>query len=254
MHRVGGAAVLVVGLLLGPVVFADAAPSPSPPVSCQIDPETQQCAVRASQPGSTGTPRVGRGGSSRPGCHDGTQEVPCTSSVGTWSTARRCYVRLMDPPPEPSNPMWGGRTTGAVYACVGVDGTWDWFWAPTAPVVTPAQVARQALASVTLPRPVMRRSPTEANSDHGVPYTWVNLWTWFWTDSASWQPLRARAAVGGTWAEVTVTPTRLSMSLVMVSRRWRVQARDGRGGRVTAMASRPLVGVGTGTGMSPRHR
>jgi hypothetical protein len=114
----------------------------------------------------------------------------------------------MDPPPEPSNPMWGGRTTGAVYTCVGVDGTWDWFWAPPAPVVTPVQVARQALASVTLPAPVMRRSPTEANSDHGVPYTWVNLWTWFWTDTG-WGPLRARAAVGGTWAEVTVTPTRL---------------------------------------------
>jgi hypothetical protein len=122
----------------------------------------------------------------------------------------------MDPPPEPSNPMWeghvtGGRTTGAIYLCVLPDGSvFDWFWAPPAPpVVTPAQVARQALASVTLPAPVMRRSPTEANSDHGVPYTWVNLWTWFWTDSASWQPLRARAAVGGTWAEVTVTPTRL---------------------------------------------
>jgi hypothetical protein len=40
----------------------------------------------------------------------------------------------------------------------------------------------------------------------------VNLWTWFWTDPASWSVQTARAAAGPVWAEVTVTPTQLIIS------------------------------------------
>lgn len=84
-----------------------------------------------------------------------------------------------------------------------------WLPGPEPAGPTPEALARRALASLTLPSPVMRRSPTEANSDGGVPYTWVILWTWYWTEPASWKVLQARAQAGPVWAEVTVTPVRM---------------------------------------------
>ena len=60
-------------------------------------------------------------------------------------------------------------------------------------------LAQQAYGELTLPKPVAKRSPDEGNSDPqygGQPYTWVNLWTWVWSED--WQSLRpdGRAARG----------------------------------------------------------
>jgi hypothetical protein len=138
--------------------------------------------------------------------------VPCTSSFGTWSNSLRCYLAAVSPPPPTTGPIWGGHTNGTVYRCTPTDPSLAYqLWLPGAPpgAPTPAQLAQQALATLHLPNPVAHRSPTEANNDHGTPYTWVNLWTWFWADPTVWRPLSARAAADGAWAQVTVTPTRL---------------------------------------------
>jgi hypothetical protein len=155
---------------------------------------------------SEGTSGGSGSSSSGSGCHRGSEIVPCTSDLGTWSNVRQCYVRLADPPPDQSTPVWGGHTDGAIYICT--PESWDLayvFWSPTAPV-SPEQLAQQALSTIRLPSPVIRRSPTEANSYNGTPYTWVGLWTWFWTDPDTWQTLSARASAGSVWAEATVTP------------------------------------------------
>ena len=216
MHRVitaiGG--VILAGLLVAATLPAAAATS-APPVKC--DPFKSQCDVRVRPPGSPGSP--GGGGSGGPACRDGAHEVPCSlAGVGQWSNSMQCYLRLADPQPGQSDPVWGGHTTGAIYWCT--TGPFDpspvtrAVWLAAAPPglpPSPEELAREALATLHLPAPVMRRSPTEANSDNGTPYTWVNLWTWFWTSPATWDALHAGVARGGVWAQVTVTPTVLTI-------------------------------------------
>ncbi|HET9656568.1 MAG TPA: hypothetical protein VFP72_14520, partial [Kineosporiaceae bacterium] len=179
----------------------------------------------ATKPGSTTPPSNSSGGGGGGGtsqCHLGGQAIPCYDpNYGWFNASDECYYKPLTPSPPPSDPAWAGNyPNGAVYDVncpSGVGGLMQpgFVWLPTPPPgmpVTPAQLAQQALASLTLPDLVMRRSPTEANSDHGTPYTWVNLWTWFWTDPASWKVQTARATAGPVWAEVTVTPTQLIVS------------------------------------------
>ena len=78
-----------------------------------------------------------------------------------------------------------------------------------APVVTPAELAQRAVAELVLPRPTVRRSPDERNDDDGTPYTWVNLWTWYWAAPTSWRPSSRTASAGGASATVTAIPTAL---------------------------------------------
>ena len=81
--------------------------------------------------------------------------------------------------------------------------------APTLPVVTPAMLAQRAYSLLRLPKPTIERSPTATNSDHGRPYTWVNLWTWFWTDPATFTPRSRTASAGAISATATATPVAL---------------------------------------------
>ncbi len=97
------------------------------------------------------------------------------------------------------------------------DGTQGIVWVgngqppPGAPayVVTPAQLAQEALARLQLPEPVVHRSPTETNDHLGSPFTWVNLWTWFWTDPASWASRTQTTSVGPVSATVVARPVGL---------------------------------------------
>ncbi|HET9656946.1 MAG TPA: hypothetical protein VFP72_16465 [Kineosporiaceae bacterium] len=192
-----------------------------PPVDCG----GSACTVGATNPptpSSTTPPRKGSGGGGNAPCIDiNGDTVPCYEPTFGWfNPSDSCYYKPLDPSPPPSDPAWEGHyPNGAIYqqTCYWVHGTggaWAWLATPPPgmPTVTPAQLAQQALATLHVPDLVMRRSPTEANSDHGTPYTWVNLWTWFWTDPASWKVQTARATAGPVWAEVTVTPTQLIIS------------------------------------------
>jgi len=81
---------------------------------------------------------------------------------------------------------------------------------PPPPPPDPAVLAQQAYGELTLPKPVVKRSPDENNSDPqygGLPYTWTNLWTWTW--SSEWQPLARTVELRGVSATVTATPTSL---------------------------------------------
>jgi hypothetical protein len=80
---------------------------------------------------------------------------------------------------------------------------------PTATAPTPAVLAQQAYGLLRLPAPTIERSPDAANSDHGVPYTWVNLWTWFWTSPTTFAPKARTVSAGAISATATATPTAL---------------------------------------------
>ena len=99
------------------------------------------------------------------------------------------------------------------------DGTASLVWVPFAragsavtaapagvAVVTSAQLAREALDRLPLTRPAVRRSPTETNDYQGDPFTWANLWTWVWTDPASYRPITHTVSVGRVSATVVATP------------------------------------------------
>ena len=45
------------------------------------------------------------------------KEVPCSSEQGWWVQSRQCYARVASPQPAASDPVWEGRTEGAVYDC-----------------------------------------------------------------------------------------------------------------------------------------
>ena len=205
------AAVTATVLLLAPA-GAMAAPSPAPP-TVRCNPQIDVCQAQViGEPGGPAGGRPGSGSGSSTGCmaRDGAtyQRVPCSAPAGTWSNALQCYVRRLEPQPAPGDPVWQGRTEGAVYLCTtALAPSTRRVWLATPPVgVSPEQLALQALASVQLPKPVVRRSPSQANDDNGTPYTWVNLWTWWWTTPATWRPLEATARAGVQWATVTVRP------------------------------------------------
>jgi hypothetical protein len=134
-----------------------------------------------------------------------------------------CKYVLSDPQPPKSAAIWDGHTGGAIYLYVcprasqdptdflaTVVEVWQGAPPPAEAIITPAELAQQALASLRLPRPVLHRSPGESNSDAGVPYTWVNLWTWYWTSPATWRQLSRTASLATVSATVTVAPTKLT--------------------------------------------
>ena len=76
-------------------------------------------------------------------------------------------------------------------------------------IVTAASLAEQAYERIVLPHPSGHRSPSEAQRYNGYPFTYVGLWTYYWTDPATWRPLTATASAAGLSATVTATPSSL---------------------------------------------
>lgn len=77
------------------------------------------------------------------------------------------------------------------------------------PLVTPVMLADQAYKSIHFPHPSGSRSPSQIQLYRGYPFTYVGLWTWFWTDRGSWRTLSATASAAGVSATVTARPVAL---------------------------------------------
>lgn len=71
-------------------------------------------------PGSQPNPAKGGGKPAAPSppqqCSSQGEPLPCTSSSGTWSQTRGCYVQGPIPIPK-TDSIWEGRTDGALYSC-----------------------------------------------------------------------------------------------------------------------------------------
>lgn len=77
-------------------------------------------------------------------------------------------------------------------------------------VVTPATLAEEAFGTIGFPHPSGHRSPPEGQDYNGFPFTYVGLWTFYWTDPSTWTPLTATASAAGLTATVTAEPVSLS--------------------------------------------
>jgi hypothetical protein len=145
-------------------------------------------------------------------CHD--------NRMGWFDNQDGCYYLPVTPQPAYDSKMWEGHPNGqgAIYqfmcpVSAGTGGGWIWRASSPQPVAAvPAQLAQQAFATLTLPKPVPPVSPSGARLPDGRPYTVVQVPTWYWTTPASYVAKTARAAVGPVWAQVTVTPVALTFA------------------------------------------
>jgi hypothetical protein len=70
-------------------------------------------------------------------------------------------------------------------------------------------LAQRALGTIRFPHPSGDRSPRLTLLYRGYPFTYVNLYTFFWTSGSSWRTLSATASAGGVSATVTARPVEL---------------------------------------------
>jgi hypothetical protein len=209
------AGALFVGALISSMCGVAVAKPKPPPVTCQHHNKLGQCIVTVRGPGGGGSGGGTGGSGGGQICTDAGQPVPCErAGLGAWDQGLNCYVQVMRPQPPKTNPVWNGHTGGAVYLCTvwppRTTGTTEIWFATPPGAVDPRVLALQAERQLTLPQPSGHRSPSETQSYQGSPFTYVNLWTWFWTDPGTWRTRSATARAGGVSATVTVTPTRLS--------------------------------------------
>ena len=147
----------------------------------------------------------------RPGGESGggTRPVGAGSGGGGGAEGPTCTYQ------ENQVPAAEIRPGGAWYNVSCSDGRLDFVWLPStapqaaAPVVTSAQLALEMQDRLPLAQPTIQRSPDETIRFKGDPMTWVNLWTWFWTDPATYQPMTQTVSAGAVSATVTATPVGL---------------------------------------------
>jgi hypothetical protein len=81
---------------------------------------------------------------------------------------------------------------------------------PTAGVpVTAAQLALRAYGLLRLPSPTGDRSPDQDLRWRGLPFSYVNLWTWFWTSPETYRPVSRTVRAGAVSATATAVPVEL---------------------------------------------
>jgi hypothetical protein len=131
-----------------------------------------------------------------------------------------CAWDTVTPAPPAGDARWEGNdpATGSVLMNV-CGGTLRYMFvaaqAAAAPPPDPADLAQQAFTLLTLPKPTLGRSPSLQNGDPaqgGQAYTIVNLWTWFYTDPATFVPMSRTVSLQGVSATVTATPKALVFS------------------------------------------
>ena len=173
--------------------------------------------VKDPRPPTGPNPPGGSGGGSVV-CSWHGREYPCHDElIGWFDNQDGCYYKLVSPQPPYDLKLWKGHQDGqgSIYwgSCVAI-ASFGYVWQPSTPAglptKSPAQLAQQAFATLTLPKPVPPSSPSGGKLPDGRPYTVVQVPTWFWTAPASYQAKTARAAVGPVWAQVTVTPVALT--------------------------------------------
>jgi hypothetical protein len=197
------------------VVVASA--KPKPPARCTNPSRYGSCVVAVGSPGRRGRPPAPGVGTGSAACVEAGRVIPCSrSGLGYWDAGLGCYLALMSPQPPRLDPAWQGHRTGAVFMCT----TWPprptgttevWLVAPPAGP-DPRVLALRALRTLRLPQPSGNRSPNESQRFTGVPFTYVNLWTWFWTAPGLWSTRTATARAGAVSATVTVTPVALTFT------------------------------------------
>ncbi|WP_018352072.1 hypothetical protein [Longispora albida] len=210
--RVRLAALLLAGAALAATVTAGApaAADFGDPVNCQQNPSSPTCIVTVTLPGRDGK-NGGGGGSGSGECQDpaGTV-VPCSIPGRGWLGSDGCYYD--GPSSDAPFPKPEGAPAGAWYfrTCTapwGREQMGYWNYIPDPVQVTPAQLAEQAIARLTLPALTISTSPKV-----NLPQL-VHVPTWIWADASSWkQPQPATASAGGIAVTAIAKPVTMTLT------------------------------------------
>jgi len=167
-----------------------------------------------SVPGTQGTGDSGGGGGPAPECFImyGTTKIvfPCWSDeYGAYSNSRGCYYKLTTPQPDPHDAVWDGHTPdeGQIYdvSCIAAGGAVFHITPPTETFLpglppdatatgpTPAEVASEALADLTVGGPQIGTAPlTTGRGLVGLP-----VWLWTARNQLTWGPIPVSKTDGG---------------------------------------------------------
>lgn len=174
---------------------------------CQVD------VTGGGHPGGPGGPSGGPGS----GCAWQGKPVPCSDPrMGSFNSADGCYYKAADPLPTDGPVLVEyQRYGGGIYwsACPFGPGSGGYVWLAQPPPglpPSPAQLAQRAAASFKFPKPSGHRSPSETLLFQGYPFSYVQLWLFYWTDPGTWKTLTATARAGGVFATVTAKPMSLT--------------------------------------------
>ena len=208
-HRIAGVAATTAAALAGLAVAASPAQADGPVVVGGGNGTIDTSIHLPGSPGGSSDPITQPVGGGNPGA---SPAVTCQHVLDTSNPASHPgdYPGLHDPGHVDGQ-------DGSYYYRYCSDGSTGFVWVPNGaasatpgvPTVTPAQLALEARDRLVLTHPTVHRSPTEANAFHGDPYTWVNLWTWVWTNPGDYRPLSQTVSVGPISATTTARPVGL---------------------------------------------
>jgi len=183
----------------------------------EVSPRTGQCIIYIPPPPPDypAPPWDGPGDPGDPVCVDPLIEghvVPCVVGTWYWSYDWACWTKYADPQPPWADPVWSGRTDGAIFWCSrGVTLT-DPFppdtvprWSPSPPwgaPPDPEELARAAVESMNLKAIEIGIVPEQGPDRVGL----LGLPTWMWVndaDGSSWGPITRTATSGPWWVTAT---------------------------------------------------
>jgi hypothetical protein len=155
----------------------------------------------------------------KPVCRFGGTPQACTSDLGNWSNTHQCYLQRMDPPPPYDNPIWAGKTNGAVWACLREQGYDEgrhlvtrFIWIPGEPdtvVVDPLTLVYRAIAEMKLDKPQVRTTPGAGQ----IGLVNVPVWLWIAKSENTWGPITRSASVPGLTVNVKAQVKAVNWSL-----------------------------------------
>ena len=144
-------------------------------------------------------------------------EIPCTSAQGAWVASLGCYVALAKPQPPYEDPVWEGRTEGAIFTCLVAGsvafGMPVYVWLPTAtPPPDPRVLAVQATKSMNLTSVTIGIVPEASANSVGI----IGLPVWLWVANPGPSvtgPITRSASAGGYTVTATARLERIAYNM-----------------------------------------
>ena len=229
MRRILGQLLLLIGLLAGSTLPAEAAGPTggiNPCVSLAI------CIVvtapgQSAPPGGGGGPGGSSGGSGGTAtCTWNGAQYPCWDpDLGYFDTGDGCYYMKSDPQPPAGDPAWGGNDpgSGAVYdkVCRDTGGGLNpeppvWLAkepGDTTPPPDPGTVAQIAIKKLQFARPVPHTAP-DSSKANGTALVGVPVWFWYDTSQATGAQTVGPQSQTAELAGISVTATAVLTDVV----------------------------------------
>ncbi len=201
----------VAGLLIG-LAAPSSAQGQGPECSRLDDAGVCVISIKPPEPGPA-LETVGSSGSGQdraPACTELGKEVPCSSpTLGTYSNALQCYLKVLSPQPPPASPLWQGHyPEGAVYNCSAAGsypgtsgGAIVWLSGPPDAGLSPEAAARAVVARMDLRAAEIGIVPEDKPGSIGAVGAPVYMWTT--PGPTTFGPQVLTASAGG----VTITAT-----------------------------------------------